>query len=111
MTSCLTLSNASQLWELETNSAVPPSDRRKFQRYPLDVDLTFRLLYAMADRRVFAGRTVNMSRGGLLFTTNMGTVLEIGDAIETQLIWSPDRCMQARLLVLLGTIVRLDENV
>jgi hypothetical protein len=58
--------------------------------------------------RILSGRTLNMSRGGLLFTTQLGpSVLKLGDRIEMQVDWPTDaRLLQRRFLCLRGTVAR-----
>jgi PilZ domain len=96
---------------LVLNIPAPPvhgGDRRRFRRYPLDTDLTYRIRCVGPDLRIFSGRTLNMSRNGLLFTTQGSpSVSEIGSRLELQVSWPADgQMLENRLACLHGTVVR-----
>jgi PilZ domain len=94
------------------DSAMDARDRRRFRRYPLDTNLTYRLRSAEAPKTIFSGRTLNMSRNGLLFIDHRPTdVLEVGTRLELQVDWPVDSVvLPGRVACLSGTVVRRQAN-
>jgi hypothetical protein len=80
------------------------SERRLTDRFPIENDLRYELLVAKSSR-TGNGRTLNMSSGGMLFTTE--SRLPPGERVEISVEWPAqlnENC--ALTLVALGKIVR-----
>ena len=80
------------------------SERRLTDRFPIENGLRYELLMGKASRRE-NGRTLNMSSGGMLFTTE--SCLPRGERVEISVEWPAqlnENC--ALTLVALGKIVR-----
>lgn len=80
------------------------TERRTSTRYPLQAQLEFRILTAGQESWIHIGRTVNMSRGGLLFDTE--EYLESGAPVELWIDWPARPRELERWLRVWGWVVR-----
>ena len=84
-------------------------DRRLQRRYPVELDLEYRVSQGGKVISTGAGRTANMSSGGLLFRT-MGEVPS-GRSVELSIRWPAVLGNEPFLeLCIFGRIVRNDSN-
>jgi hypothetical protein len=60
-------------------------DRRGTGRFPLQEELTYRLLHDKAGALAGSGKTLNIGSGGILFTTE--SKLPIGRTVELSVNW------------------------
>jgi len=65
--------------------ASPPADRRSHERYPINLELTYRLLQRGRQEKRGSGRTLNVASGGVLLQTN--DALPAGSSVELVLNW------------------------
>ena len=80
-------------------------DRRATDRFPLENDVRYKLLEARLSGQTGRGRTLNVSSGGILFTTEAR--LSLGQRIEVAVDWPAQLNEHCGLkLVALGKIVR-----
>ena len=86
---------------MPTDPEPPLPERRRFRRYPVTLDLRYRLTSGVTG----AGLVANMSSGGLLF--HASTALPVGELIEADVAW-PLRLNQVQALQVRvrGMIVR-----
>ena len=86
-----------------------PSDRRTKRRYPINLEVQYRLLKHRRVERLGAGRTLNISSGGVLFEAD-GLLPGTGP-IELALTWPFLLHGSCNLkLVIRGRIVRSNEK-
>ena len=83
------------------------SDRRENSRFPVREEVRYRILQSKAAQLTGAGRSLDISSGGILFTTNER--LPTGRMIEISVNW-PARLDGTCLLQLVATgrVVRSD---
>jgi c-di-GMP-binding flagellar brake protein YcgR len=86
-----------------------PLDRRENSRFPVREDVRYRVLQSKAGQVSGAGKTVDISSGGILFTTSER--LQPGRLIEISVNW-PARLdgTCALQLVATGRVVRSDDE-
>jgi hypothetical protein len=96
------MANSAQL--LESIS----TERRASTRYPLDAGLEYRVLTPGQDSWIHNGRTLNMSRSGLLFETEES--LDSGSPIELWIDWPARPPDVERWLRIWGWVVRRGER-
>ncbi|PWT98131.1 MAG: hypothetical protein C5B51_30100 [Terriglobia bacterium] len=84
-----------------------PSDRRESSRFPVKEEVRYRVLQSKTVQMTGAGKTLDMSSGGILFTTN--EPLQPGRLVEISVNW-PARLDGTCLLQLVATgrVVRSD---
>ncbi len=86
----------------------PSQERRRSRRYGLDLALSFKIPYATGPRTTYSGRTLNMSRHGMLFANELGILLRIGDLIRIEIAWPQNLPVcRPRELIVRGRIVRI----
>jgi len=82
-------------------------DRRLKRRFDIEQTLHYRVLYGTQDIQAGTGRTVNISSGGVRFTTE--GKLRLGLPVELSISWpvrlDGDRSMN---LIICGSVVRSD---
>lgn len=85
----------------------PPRDQRLHKRYPIKLDVQYRLLNGHRLTEVGSGRTSNMSSAGIFFETKH--VLPIRKPIELAIDWPFLLEGSCRLkLIVQGSILRSD---
>ena len=86
-----------------------PLDRRENSRFPVREEVRYRVLQSKVGQLSGAGKTVDISSGGILFTTSER--LQPGRLIEISVNW-PARLdgTCALQLVATGRVVRSDKN-
>jgi c-di-GMP-binding flagellar brake protein YcgR len=83
------------------------TERRSSSRFPIERDIRYKVLNKKSANETGAGRTINMSSSGILFTTDH--VLLPGRTLEVAVSWPAqlnDRC--ALKLVARGRVVRFE---
>ncbi len=89
--------------------AETPGDRRTKRRYPISLDVQYKLLKHRRIARLGAGRTLNVSSGGVLFEAD--DLLPQGGPIELALNWPFLLHGSCNLkLVIRGRIVRAEDR-
>src|SRR5262249_38688328 len=85
-------------------------DRRASNRLPIERDVKYRVLGGKRTvKQVGSGKTVNMSSGGVLFTTE--SALPEGERVELAVSWPAQLNDTLPLkLVAVGRLVRTDET-
>jgi c-di-GMP-binding flagellar brake protein YcgR len=84
-------------------------ERRGSSRYPVKEDVRYRILQSKAVQMNGSGRTLDMSSGGILFTTSER--LQPGQVVEVAVNWPAELHGTCRLqLVVTGQVVRSDNN-
>jgi hypothetical protein len=85
-------------------------DRRASNRLPIERDVRYKVLGGKKSvKQVGTGKTVNISSGGVLFTTE--TPLPEGERVELAVSWPAQLNDQLPLkLVAMGRLVRTDET-
>ena len=87
-----------------------PADRRTKRRYPIHLEVQYKLLKHRRVERLGAGRTLNISSGGVLFEAD--GLLPLSGPIELALNWPFLLHGSCNLrLVMRGRIVRASERV
>ena len=84
-------------------------ERRQKQRFPLEQDVRYKMLYGQRIAETGSGKTLNISSGGVWFTTE--NMLTIGMPIELSMGWPVllnDSC--AMKLMIYGCVVRSNEK-
>lgn len=90
-----------------TNPERMANDRRQSDRFPIERDISYRVLSRRSAEDSGSGTTINISSGGVLFTTRHN--LPIGKRVEVSISWPAqlnDRC--ALRLVARGRVVRCE---
>jgi c-di-GMP-binding flagellar brake protein YcgR len=64
----------------EQTGGVKRTERRAYRRYPVSINIEYRIISAEPNTRVYDGRTVNISSGGLLLESQ--TAVEVGAEVE-----------------------------
>ena len=85
------------------------SDRREDRRYPIELELQYRVVARRSPQQEGRGRTLNMSSGGILFSSDQN--LPAGAFVELSIHW-PILLRQTLPLTLMvvGRVVRSDDN-
>ena len=85
-------------------------DRRASNRLPIERDVRYKLLGGKKSvKQVGLGKTVNMSSGGVLFTTE--TPLPEGERVELAVSWPAQLNSKCALkFVARGRVVRFDDG-
>jgi hypothetical protein len=102
---CAVMPETRVVWE----SAVSGRDQRSRGRYPIILELQYKLLRGGRVARTGSGRTLNISSGGVLFKTD--DLLPERGAVELAMKWPfllEGSC--GLKLVMRGRIVRCDSN-
>lgn len=85
-------------------------DRRASDRFPMERDVRYKILNRKTGDEVGAGKTVNMSSNGVLFTTD-GFLIP-GRRVEVAISWPAQLNSKVALkLVARGRIVRSEEGM
>jgi c-di-GMP-binding flagellar brake protein YcgR len=94
---------------VSTNMAGGASERRGTSRFPLQEEVKYKVLHTRSVNTCGSGRTLNISSGGILFSTEERLV--VGRMVEISVNWP------ARLdgicplkFVAVGRVVRADED-
>lgn len=94
--------------ELKTNRET--NDRRAADRFPIERDLKFRVLTRRNGEEGGAGKTINMSSNGVLFSTDQ--VLLPGRRVEIAISWPAQLNSKVALkLVARGRVVRFEPGI
>lgn len=92
---------------LMAEKALPYTDRRTSDRFPIEREVRYKMLDGKSVLRTGSGRTVDMSSGGVLFTTEQP--LSAGNRLELSVNWPAQLDNSCPLkLVALGRVVRTD---
>ena len=85
-------------------------DRRASNRLPIECDVHYKVLGTKKTvKQVGSGKSLNMSSGGVLFTTESG--LKQGERIELEVSWAAQLDDRIPLkLVAIGVLVRTHER-
>ena len=83
-------------------------ERRAYRRFSIQCNVRYRIRGRGASEPIGVGRTVDMSRGGLLITTNR--VLSPGSRIEIEMDWPVDREGVMQRLIIVGKIARSERR-
>jgi c-di-GMP-binding flagellar brake protein YcgR len=84
-------------------------ERRHKQRFPLEQEVRYKMLYGQRIAETGSGRTANISSGGLWMTTE--TMLTSGMPVELSMNWPVllnDKCPMK--LMIYGCVVRSNER-
>jgi hypothetical protein len=80
-------------------------ERRASPRFLIECDVRYRIVGGSVSKPLGVGRTVNMSSGGLLFTTER--LLSPGLRVEIEMDWPVERDEGVtQKLIIMGQIVR-----
>ena len=63
----------------------PPSERRRTSRFPVQQEIRYRLVQARGPAHTGVGNTLDVSSGGILFTTSHP--LPVGRLVEISMHW------------------------
>ena len=86
-----------------------PVERRAHPRYVIQCDVRYRIMGWSVSNPNGVGRTINMSRSGLLLTTDR--LLSPGAQIEIEMDWPVEREEGvSQKLIVLGKIVRSEKR-
>jgi len=86
-------------------SGLSPQERRLSTRFPLQQELSYRVLNGRNGTVAGTGRTLDMSSSGILFTT--AERLQLGGSVEVSINWPAQLGGKCPLkLVAIGTVVR-----
>jgi hypothetical protein len=92
------------------NTTKDKNDRRASDRFPIERDIRYRILNRKSDDEVGAGKTVNMSSNGVLFTTD-GFLIP-GRRVEVAISWPAQLNSKVPLkLVARGRVVRSESGM
>src|SRR5450432_130667 len=84
-------------------------ERRSKRRFPIDQEVKYKMLYGQRIAETGTGRTMNLSSGGVWFTTE--NMLTCGMPVELSLSWPVllnDSCPMK--LMIYGCVVRSNEK-
>lgn len=85
------------------------NDRRQSDRFPIEREVRYKILNKRAGEETGAGKTVNMSSAGVLFTTEQ--MLIPGKRVEIAINWPAQLNSKCALkLVARGRVVRCDNS-
>jgi c-di-GMP-binding flagellar brake protein YcgR len=97
------------------NSSVPlssdrgNSERRDASRFPIEREVRFKVLNKRSAGEEGTGKTVNISSGGVLFTTDK--ILTPGKLLELSISWPAQLDNKCQLkLVARGRVARMEEG-
>ena len=91
------------------NETKVKSDRRTSDRFPIEREVRYRILSKRSDDEPGAGKTVNISSSGVLFTTEQ--MLLPGRRLEVSVSWPAQLNEKCSLkLVARGKIVRCEDG-
>ena len=94
---------------IDSPSSWSGSERRTSNRFPIAEDLNYRVFMSRQCSQVGAGRTINISSSGVLFTTE--TQLTPGKRLEIAVNWPAQLNNQCPLkLIASGRIVRVEDG-
>ena len=83
------------------------TDRRHSNRFQIEQDVRYLVLNKRSDQEAGAGKTVNISSSGVLFTSEH--TLRPGRRIEVRINWPAQLNNKCRLkLVVIGSVVRIE---
>lgn len=86
------------------------NDRRAADRFPIERDVKYRVLTRKNGEEAGAGKTINMSSNGVLFTTDQ--MLLPGRRVEVAISWPAQLNSKVALkLVARGRVVRYEPGV
>lgn len=86
------------------------SDRRSSDRFPIERELRYRVVSKRSGNETGAGKTINFSSGGVLFTTEQ--MLIPGKKIEMAISWPAQLDSKCALKLLArGRIVRCENKI
>src|SRR6185312_6467133 len=88
--------------------ATAERDRRASYRRPIEQFVRYKVLENASACPVEVGRTVNMSRTGVLFTTE--SPLAMGQPVELDICWPLRKDGSPLALVIRGNVVRAEET-
>ncbi len=92
------------------NTAKQTNDRRASDRFPLEREIRYKVVSRKTTDAAGSGTTVNMSSGGVLFTTE-GLLLP-GGQVELAISWPVQLDSKVALkLVARGRVVRAEEGL
>ena len=81
------------------------AEHRKTDRFPIETDARYKLMAVTREAQTGEGRTVNISSGGILLTTE--SRLPLGERVELSVAWPAQLNENCALkLVAIGKIVR-----
>ena len=85
------------------------SERRSEERFPIRLNLRYRVLSSHMQRPFAHGQTINMSSHGILFVD--GQTLILGTKVEAEVDWPAQLDGQAPLkLIVRGSVVRFENR-
>lgn len=84
-------------------------ERREYPRFTIQCNVRYRITGRDASEPPGIGRTVDMSRGGLLILTSRG--LSPGSRIEIEMDWPVDREGVTQRLFIVGRIARSERRM
>ncbi len=92
------------------NTAKDKNERRASDRFPIEREVRYKVLNRKTGDELGAGKTVNMSSNGVLFTTD--GILIPGRRVELAISWPAQLNSKVALkLVARGRVVRSDDRV
>jgi len=92
------------------NTTKDKNERRSSDRFPIERDVRYRILNRKTGDEVGAGRTLNMSSNGVLFTTE-GFLIP-GRRVELSVSWPAQLNSRVALkLVARGRVIRAEDGV
>lgn len=97
--------------QLQDNKFIAPAERerRTKRRFQIEQDIKYKMLYGQRIAETGVGRTMNISSGGVWFTTE--TMLTSGMPIELSMTWPVllnDSCPMK--LMIYGCVVRSNDK-
>jgi hypothetical protein len=95
--------------EARTKSAKDMNDRRGSDRFPIEREVRYKVLSKRSNDESGAGKTINMSSSGVLFTSEH--FLLPGKRVEVSISWPAQLNNKTNLkLVARGRVVRCEEG-
>ncbi len=92
------------------NTAKDKNERRASDRFPIEREVRYKVLNRKTGDELGAGKTVNMSSNGVLFTTD--GLLIPGRRVELAISWPAQLNSKVALkLVARGRVVRAEDHV
>jgi len=92
------------------NTTKDKNERRSSDRFPIERDVRYRILNRKTGDEIGAGRTLNMSSNGVLFTTE-GFLIP-GRRVEVAISWPAQLNSRVALkLVARGRVIRAEDGV
>jgi hypothetical protein len=94
-------------WRFSLHSDTQKTDRRGADRFPIEREVRYKVLSKKSADEAGAGRTINMSSNGILFTSEH--ILLPGRRLELSVSWPAQLNNQTPLkLVARGRVIRFD---